>query len=158
MGATALLIAALKAPQQFSALILYEPIVKPPALALPYSVDMKDSPLAVLARKRRNTFFSLSSARDNFLSKMPFSSFDPDVVQDYVNHGFVSCRDTATDALAESGGNRQCEGAEEKVCLRCTPEFEAFVYNTASSYDIHDRLGELPDIPITVMSGILLDI
>ena len=160
MGATALLIAALKDPKHFRALILYEPIIFPPHLVKPYSSDMEDSPLAILARKRRNLFTSFPDAYDNFVSKLPFSAFDPEVVRDYVNNGLVPCSDKDTDNVlhGEQERERWCmdaatSAAEVDLCLRCSPTFEAFVYNSASDYYIYDRLSSLANIPIVVMSG-----
>ena len=160
MGATALLIAALKNPNQFDALLLYEPIIFPPQLAQPFCIDRKDSPLAVLARKRRNTFPSFSAAYDNFSSKLPFSSFDPEVIRDYLSLGLVPCKDKDEDVLAtakievkETRGWRIDETTNEAICLRCTPDFEAFVYNSASDYYIYEKLSSLANIPIIVMSG-----
>lgn len=167
MGATALLIAALKNPTQFKALLLYEPIIFPPHWVQQYSPGV-DSPLAVLSRKRRNLFPSYSGALDNFASKMPFSAFESSVLRDYVSLGLVPSKDKDMDVLASltmtDGDNdgheerskrnwRIDDTIDEELCLRCTPDFEAFVYNSVSDYYIYDKLASLTNIPIIVMSG-----
>ena len=160
MGASALLIAALKDPTRFSALVLYEPIIFPPHLVQKYTIDMKDSPLAVLARKRRNSFSSFKAAHDNFKSKLPFSTFDSEVVLDYVKYGLVGIKDKDIDAaaLAEEVNAKKTfidETTVGELCMRCRPEFEAFVYNSVSAYYMYEKILSLADIPVIIVSGML---
>ena len=121
---------------------------------------MKDSPLAVLARKRRNSFSSFKAAHDNFKSKLPFSTFDSEVVLDYVKYGLVGIKDKDIDAaaLAEEVNEKKTfidETTVGELCMRCRPEFEAFVYNSVSAYYMYEKILSLADIPVIIVSGML---
>jgi pimeloyl-ACP methyl ester carboxylesterase len=126
MGATALIMAALSAPQLFDLLIVVEPIVFPPR------ADTVDSPLAAGARRRRDRFPSFEAALDNFSAKPPLNSLDPRVLAEYVRHGF-----------AEHAG---------EVVLRCSPEYEARTYEMGVAHDTWTRLDRLAT-PTLVVAG-----
>mmetsp|Transcript_25059 Transcript_25059/g.46813 ORF Transcript_25059/g.46813 Transcript_25059/m.46813 type:complete len:323 (+) Transcript_25059:60-1028(+) len=160
MGASAFLIAALKDPSLFRALVLYEPIIFPPHLVQPYSVDMKDTPLAVQARRRRNSFSSFTAAFENFTSKPPFKSFDRDVVLDFVRYGMVTpalkglkVSAYVNDASIGASTSQIDSSTDEDIVLRCSPEFEAFVYNSVSAYYLYDKILSITDIPVLIVSG-----
>jgi pimeloyl-ACP methyl ester carboxylesterase len=107
-GATALLLAALQEPRQFSALVLYEPVIFPRLwrdLSKVFA-HFSESPLALSSRRRRLEFDSLQQAFENFASKPPMSSFHVDVLRDYVRYGTESC------------------GDGERVRLLCDPNIE----------------------------------
>ncbi|MEX0667594.1 MAG: alpha/beta hydrolase, partial [Acidimicrobiia bacterium] len=65
MGGAALLLAEIKEPGTFAALLLIEPIVIPP----PFGIY--EGPQILLAKKRRNHFESRAEARANFVDKLP---------------------------------------------------------------------------------------
>ncbi|CAM9377108.1 unnamed protein product [Ectocarpus fasciculatus] len=132
MGAAALLMAALKKPEKFSALVLYEPIIFPPEMRMLFGVSA-DSPLAVLAKKRRNSFGSHDEAIRNFSKKPPMNAFDSNVLRDFVMHGQVDTNDGL-------------------VYLRCQRENEAAIYNSGS---IHTTWSELSNIsvPTVILAG-----
>lgn len=129
-GATAVLMAELARPGTFAAIYCYEPVIV--AADPPLGRD-DDSVLAARARHRRTAFASREEARRHYASKPPLDSMDPEALQAYVDHGF----DDAPD-----GGVR----------LKCDPEREAQVYETATA---HDAFARLPGVgcPVAVACG-----
>lgn len=156
MGATALIMAALESPSRFSALILYEPIIFP----LEWKIGMnliKDSPLAVAARKRRKEFQSFQHAYSNFASKLPMNQFDPDVLRDYVRYGLVETEDIAKSSREDDSplAHELYENwkLEEKfVKLRCDPIYEASIYNSGHLHNTWNQLSKLT-VPTWVIAG-----
>ena len=130
MGGASLLMAALREPQLFSALFVFEPIVFPP---MPDSDDRVPSPLAGGARKRRSSFASFDAALENFTAKPPMASFHPQAREAYVRHGFKPT-------------------AQGEVELKCLPEHEARTYETGGT---HSTWGDLSKIStrVWVLSG-----
>lgn len=156
MGAAALLMAALKEPEKFSSLILYEPIIFPFELRLLFSVQT-DSPLAKLAKKRRNEFKTHEEAFVNFRKKPPMDKFDESVVKDFVSHGLAPSaviEATEKEICAETLFNNEpkSNSADESVFLRCDKEFEASIYNTGHR---HTTWNDLPKIsvPTLIIAG-----
>ena len=131
MGGAALLMAALDAPELFSGLVLYEPIVMPPVD--PSAGSGNANFLAIGARKRRSSFASFEAAIANYAAKPPMNIFTPDTLEAYVRFGFR-------------------EGDDGQVHLRCTPEHEARTYEAGGLHHTWDRLGEV-DVPVWVLSG-----
>ena len=129
-GGTALLLAELIRPGTFAALYCYEPILL--AADPPLGRD-PDNWLAAQTRMRRATFPSREDALRHLQSRPILNTLDPEALQAYVDHGLKD---------AEGGG----------VELKCRPEDEATVYETATA---HDAWGRLPEIacPVTVASG-----
>lgn len=129
MGGAALLMAGLRRPELFDALVLFEPIVFPPEMA----GRGGDSRLAAGARRRRPAFASFDEAYANFAAKAPLASFTPEALRAYVENGF----------------HRQDDGT---VRLACPPELEAAIFETGADHDTWSRLGELA-VPVWVLSG-----
>jgi len=129
-GGASLLMAALKEPELFRALFVFEPIVFPPPDP---SVQSPPNPLAGGARKRRSRFPSFEAALENFSSKPPMASFDPVVREAYVRHGFKPTVDG-------------------EVELKCAPEHEARTYETGSSSGAWDTLPNI-HTRVWVLSG-----
>ena len=128
MGGAALLLAEASRPGTFGALVCFEPIVFP----------MEGPPggrgdLAAGARRRRADFASRDEAFANFASKPPLSSFAPEALRAYVDHG-----------LADRPGGG--------VTLKCRPEVEAATYEGAPAHPGWSRLPEVR-CPTTVMTG-----
>lgn len=130
-GATALLLAALKEPEQFSALILYEPVVFPKLWRhLSHAFfHFSEAPLATSSRKRRREFDSLEDAFQNFASKPPMRHFHVDVLRDYIRHGLSASGEQlelelGTDAAAPS------DLATGKLRLLCDPNVEVHAMMT----------------------------
>lgn len=130
MGGAALVMAALRQPELFTILILFEPIIFPPRPTEP----MGDTNfLADGARKRRTSFPSFDEALANYSAKPPLNVFHPNALAAYVNYGF----------------RQQQDGS---VTLKCSPEHEARTYETGA---LHETWGELASmtIPTWVISG-----
>lgn len=73
-GGAALVMAAIREPQLFRALVLFEPIIFPDTAR---NSGKGPSPLVEGARRRRATFPSLDAAYDNYASKPPLNIFNP---------------------------------------------------------------------------------
>ena len=128
MGGAGLLMAALRDPDLFDLIVAFEPIVFPPR-----DSNSDDAPsLSVGARRRRASFATFDEAIDNYVSKPPMMSFDPDVVRLYVGHGF--------------------RPAPEGVRLKCDPEHEARTFDTGGTHEMWQRLPEI-DTPVIVAAG-----
>lgn len=133
MGGAALVMAALKAPELFRALIIYEPIIFPSEMRQAANSAQKPSPLVEGARRRRNTFASRQEAFANYASKPPMNVFEPSALQAYVDYGF---KDEA-----------------DSIVLKCSPELEARNFEMGLDHDTSDHLSEL-QVPTWVVSGL----
>ena len=129
MGGAGLVMAALREPALFAALVVFEPIIFPPEVR---NGPARENPLADLTRRRRRSFPTYGDAIANFSSKPPLSSLHPDSLEAYVRHGFS-----------------QQDGS---VDIKCDPEFEAQTYEMGAMHDTWMRLGELT-VPTWVMAG-----
>ena len=129
MGGAGLVMAALREPQLFAALVIFEPIIFPPEVRTQASGS---SPLAAATRRRRRTFASHDDAIANFAAKPPLSSLHPDVLAAYVRHGFTQ--------------------QDDGVHIKCDPEFEAQTYEMGATHTTWLQLGELRT-PTWVMAG-----
>ena len=128
MGGAGLMMAALREPSLFRALVLYEPIIFPAEYR-----SHTTNPLAAAARRRRNTFDSFDQAYANFASKPPLNVFHPAALRAYVDHGF-----------------RQLDDGH--VELKCSPEHEARTFESGNIHETWDHLGELT-VPTWLVSG-----
>lgn len=131
MGGAGLVMAALREPRLFAALVLFEPIIFPPEVR--DGGTEGDNPLAAATRRRRRTFASHAEALANFAAKPPLSSLAPDALEAYVRHGFSPHPDG--------------------VHVKCDPEFEARTYEMGTLHDTWSRLGEMM-VPTYVMTGV----
>lgn len=131
MGGAALLMAALDEPALFAGLVLFEPIVMPPAGTSAPAVPSNS--LADGARRRRSTFASFDAAIVNFGSKPPMNAFTPAALEAYVRFGLAA-------------------GEDGQVHLKCTPEHEARTYETGGAHGTFERLGDLR-VPARYLSG-----
>ncbi|MHB1091172.1 MAG: alpha/beta fold hydrolase [Ilumatobacteraceae bacterium] len=134
MGGAALIMAALRAPELFRALVLFEPIIFPP---IPPETVSGSNQLANGARKRRATFPSFEDALANYSSKSPLNAFHPDALYAYVMFGFRELPDGS-------------------VTLKCSPEHEARTYETGAIHKTWDDLAKLT-VPTWVISGVELN-
>lgn len=132
MGGAALVMAALREPELFRALVLYEPIIFPPVAR---SADAPKPSLADGARKRRTNFSSFGEALANYSAKPPLNVFHPECLESYVRHGF---RETAAG----------------DVTLKCRPEHEARTYESGGLHETWDQLGNLTT-PVWLVSGVV---
>lgn len=129
MGGAGLVMAALREPHLFAALIVYEPIIFPTEVR---TQARTNNPLADVTRRRRRNFASFDEAIANFAAKPPLSSLHPDALNAYVKHGFTQTNDG--------------------VHIKCDPEFEAQTYEMGAFHDTWLQLGELRT-PTWVMAG-----
>jgi len=132
MGGAALVMAALRAPELFRALVLYEPIIFPPEVRVGITNIGVPSPLANGARRRRSTFASYDEAIANYSSKPPLNVMRTDALRAYVMHGF----------------RPQHDG----ISIKCSPEHEARTYEMGA---IHETWNDLPKlrVPVWLVSG-----
>lgn len=120
-GGTAVLMAEQARPGTFAALYCYEPVLV--AADPPLGRDGGNW-LAEQARRRRTTFASREEALRHYRSRPPLETLDGDVLRAYVDHGF---EDTV----------------DGRVRLKCLPDHEAAVYETATAHDAYTRLGDV---------------
>ena len=121
-GGTAVLMAEQARPGIFAALYCYEPVLV--AADPPLGPD-RGSWLAEQARRRRATFGSREDAVRHFSTRPPLDALDAEVLRAYVDHG-----------VGDDGR------------LKCRPEDEAAVYETATAHDAYRRL---PDVACGVV-------
>jgi pimeloyl-ACP methyl ester carboxylesterase len=124
--------AALRAPELFRALVLYEPIIFPPQVRVGVTNTGVPSPLANGARRRRSTFASFDEAIANYSSKPPLNVMRSDALRAYVMHGFRAQHDG--------------------ISIKCSPEHEARTYEMGA---IHETWNDLPKlrVPVWLVSG-----
>ena len=132
MGGAALVMAALRQPELFRALVLFEPIIFPPITRESGNAGAP-SPLSEGARRRRSTFASFDEAIANYSSKPPLNVFQPEVLNDYVHFGFNS-------------------NADSTVSLKCQPEHEARTYESGALHETWNDLAKLR-MPVWIVSG-----
>jgi len=133
MGGAALVMAALRAPEIFRALILFEPIIFPDDVRGVAAKNRGASPLVEGALRRRNSFASRAEAFANYASKPPMNGFDQRALHAFVEHGFND---------ADSG-----------VSLKCSPEHEARNFEMGALHETWDKLKELR-VKTWVLSGV----
>ncbi len=115
VGAVCSLVAAARRPQQVRALILVDPILMTGPASVGFGLLKRAGqghrhPLVAGALRRRHEFPDRQSALDNYRGKAVFSSWAPDMLEQYVAGGFRDCA--------------------RGVTLRCAPEWEARQYAT----------------------------
>lgn len=131
MGGHTLVQAAAARPEAFCRLLLIDPVIMEPAFyaAPPAWGEGEEHPTA----KRRNHWQSWQEMRDRFADRLPFSAWDPQVLEDYCRWGVLP----------------QSDGGEGWV-LACPPRIEAAIYMGSSGRNIHDLLPGIT-LPVTVL-------
>lgn len=175
MGATALIYAALKNPEQFKGLILYEPIMFP-SLYRYFMNRMESVAISKAAARRRPHFPSVEHALANYSSKPPLNALHPSVLKDYVVHGFeidpaFTTVEVRTEQRAEAGVGVRIAAASPpspastdatttaststagRVLLKCRPEYEAGVFNGARKVDIFESSLSQLKVPVWIVAG-----
>jgi pimeloyl-ACP methyl ester carboxylesterase len=137
-GGAAVLDAEARRPGTFAALWCYEPIVWP---EVSETLAASREPLIAGAMKRRDHFASRDEAYENFASKPPLDSLDPDALRAYVDCGFEPDVDVDGD------------GDGDGVRLRCRPAVEAAIYRQGLVHDGFSRLARVR-CPVTVGRGV----
>lgn len=112
MGGTVSLLAAAQRPEKVSSLVLFDPVMMPPLVALyahaPWTSGhlWKRMPIAQGALRRRAAFDSREAAFKAYKGRGAFKTWPDTVIADYVAGGFV-------------------DRPDGKVELACAPEWEA---------------------------------
>jgi pimeloyl-ACP methyl ester carboxylesterase len=129
-GGAALLLAEQRRPGTFAGLYCYEPVMMPDgeSPAPPPNPDLAEGAL-----RRRDVFESHQQAYDHFSTRPPLSSFHPDALRAYVDHGFAD----------QPGGG---------VRLKCRPEIESATYRMSTLHQAFRNLGHVT-CPVTVARG-----
>lgn len=115
-GATAILLAAARAPERFERILLVDPSLLRPTAERDLAEQSDPFGLALRARKRRAEFASLDELRAALRPKPPYSLFRADVFELFCAHGVETL-------------------ADGRVRLRCPPEIESRVYAGAAAVD-----------------------
>lgn len=122
VGGSVTLLAANKSLSCFARLILIDPVLMPPEF-----YEQRVNPMAAPegqmhpVARRKPEFDSLQDMQTLLSARPPYALFDHSVMEDYCRHG--------------------TETVDGKQRLRCTPEFEASIYQSLLAY---------PDIPATI--------
>lgn len=127
-GATAIATVAARRPDLISRAMLVEPVIIDPDDPRERPNDLYDRTL-----KRKPSFDSFDAMYANFSAKPPYSAWRSDVLRAYCEHG----------SRAEPDGRRT---------LKCTPETEARLYQTARDFDGLSRFLALT-IPALILFG-----
>lgn len=134
MGGAGLLLAEQAHPGTFRSLYVFEPIVFPISGVLE-PPPAEANPLSAGALRRRAVFESRDAAKANYASKPPLDVLDQEVLDAYVDFGFVD----------------QPDGT---IALACRREDEAECYRMGSTHGGFDRLGQIT-CPVTIACGAL---
>lgn len=114
-------------PGTFSKAILIDPIIGP------REAFAGESPLAASARRRRDAFENLESARERLGSKPPMLHWTPDTFEAYLANAFRTHEDG-------------------KLVLKCPGTREAWVYEHGGASDLFEDLGAL-DLPLLIVTA-----
>lgn len=126
LGAIVSLLAAVARPEQFSALVLIEPVLLPPfvfELAANQPDLFANQPYTEVARKRRACWPNRQAAFDHFREKAVFQRWSAESLWDYVNEGLEPKGTTG-------------------YCLRFSPAWEAQIY-ASPPLDLWQQLPKL---------------
>ncbi|MEA2648922.1 MAG: hypothetical protein QOG61_1357, partial [Candidatus Binataceae bacterium] len=129
-GATAIGGLAAERPDLVSRAVLVEPVIfeSPTAPELGWR-----NPFIERTLKRKRVFDGVEAMVSNFENKPPYSTWRKDILLDYCEFGTRPTRD----------GRRE---------LKCTPEIEAKLYETAAEFDGLQRILR-SKIPLLIMFG-----
>jgi pimeloyl-ACP methyl ester carboxylesterase len=130
MGGAALVLAAVRRPDAFQSLWLYEPVIVPMD---GWPLLVGDNPMSDAAARRRDRFDSLDQAYEHYRSKPPLDQLHPVALRAYVDGGFSPTPDGA-------------------VRLRCRPTIEAEVFRQAAASGAWDTVTSI-GIPVAVVCG-----
>jgi pimeloyl-ACP methyl ester carboxylesterase len=132
-GGIASLLAALKNPQPFKAIILLDPTILPRQAI--FSGQAAHLSLVESARRRRNQFESIEDVYKRFKGKSVFADWDEEALKLYAEFGTVANED----------GSRR---------LAWSPEWEAFYFSIyyADNWNILPKANDL-DIPMLFIAG-----
>ena len=130
LGGASVLRAEAQNPGTFRAIVTFEPIVFPPGSGFP---DPETHPLVQASLRRRAEFPSFDAAYENFQSKPPMNTLNPEALRAYVEAGF-----RPTD--------------HRTVTLSCPPKREAAVFACDTRNDTWQILDTVR-CPLLLMHG-----
>ncbi len=128
LGGASILKAEQAQPGTFDRAWMFEPVTIPSFFLPPEGVKA----LGDIARMRKQNFESRQAAYDRYAARPPFSLLDPEVLRDYVDHGFRELPDGT-------------------VTMKCPREVEATIFENPDK-TAFDRLGEVATA-VTVVVG-----
>jgi pimeloyl-ACP methyl ester carboxylesterase len=124
-GGTSILMASAHRPDLFARSVLVDPVIRPPADAMPNpEAASQGSSLAEGARKRRHIWPDRAAARAKWIGKDFFDGWDPRALDLYLAEGL---RDRA----------------DGQVELKCPGEVEAAIFESGGSVDIWELAGRV---------------
>jgi pimeloyl-ACP methyl ester carboxylesterase len=115
-GATAVTLAAAEEPDLFAALLLIDPVLLRPPEERDDDERQGGFGLAERTKRRRGVFPSREAVRETYASRFPFSGFDPEVFELYLEHAVRERQDGSVE-------------------LACPPEIERRVYLGTAAVD-----------------------
>lgn len=130
-GATALVFAESARPGTFSKLVLMDPTLLPPELRQVAPAGF--NPMSEQARRRRSVWSSTDEMLERLRNGSPLSGWREEFLHAYVTYG-TTAREDGT------------------IELKCPPEIEAQVYESAPSHDGWERLARI-DCPTLLVTG-----
>ncbi len=133
MGGALALIVAARRPELIRRVFAVEPIVPTRAQQLEQPGRGEGGGLGEAARKRRAGFPSRAAVAARWRDRPPFATWDSQVFEDYVKHGFE-------------------ERDDGSVALRCRPAIEAQVFDSAADFDAAPYLREVR-CPVLLAQG-----
>jgi pimeloyl-ACP methyl ester carboxylesterase len=138
MGAHVLLNCAADAPDAFSRLVLFDPVILAPEFYEEgAALFTSDAPHPAIRRKR--DFESAEAMMGRFRGRDPYALFDPRVFEDYCRHGLRK----------KDGGGFE---------LACPPEVEASIYaSSRSNSGIHEA-AKRTEVPTLIVRARQTDI
>jgi lipase len=142
MGGHSVTLAAALQPSAFSALVLFDPVIRAKD---EYRGPWKKTEFVA---KRRNQWASAQEMFERFENRPPFDSWDRRVLWDYCEHALASAPDPAGNAMGSATGG----ATSEAFVLACPPGIEASIYDgsTAVESNIYPEIATV-QIPVHVV-------
>ncbi|MFZ5564485.1 MAG: alpha/beta fold hydrolase, partial [Thermodesulfobacteriota bacterium] len=132
MGGAVITLAAGKFGVTPRGMVLIEPIFLPSQL-YNLKIRVEDHPLAGKSIRRKNAWSDLAEAKAYLRSKPLFARWDDEMLEMYLNHGFVESEDTG-------------------VTLACHPRREASLFMGSMAYDPWPLLPGI-QCPVLLLEG-----
>ena len=127
LGAVATMMAAIRRPQLFRALVLIEPVFLAPAvldLAREHPEQAFKIPLVQIARKRRDRWPGREAAFAHFRQKTVYAQVSDAVLWDYVNHALCEREDGSVTLCFSSAWEAQIYGTPPTDVWQLLPQVE----------------------------------
>ncbi|KAI0363292.1 hypothetical protein BV20DRAFT_958570 [Pilatotrama ljubarskyi] len=162
MGASAIVLSqTYQPPLPYVGTLLVEPMLLPPAVDSPATGGPRNV-LLEGAEKRRDVWQSREAARAHFAGRLPWKTWDPRVLDAFVNVG-LRALPTAAYPDASEGVTLTCTKAQEAACYRDKlGRTKAYRYlpHLCAAMPVHFIWGALADNPILteeVKQGVMSD-